>query len=134
MRARSSSATCSANATSGVPNTSGPPPSRSAGEGRRRTAFGRRLIEGIQDRDQQIEREEQQQERFRAGEEIRPVLQRAPVRAAAEREGEADQVEHAPWAYPRDREDRGVEQRVVAEQRDVAALAGRDQDRGEEAA
>ena len=114
---------------------SGPPlPLR--GRGHRWAACGHRLGQGsrMKHGQGQVEREEQQQERLGAGEEFRPVLQHAPHGADAEREGEADQVQHAPWPDPGDREHGGIEHGVVAEQGDMIAVTGRDQDRGEEAA
>ena len=86
----------------------------------------------IQDRYQQIEREEQQQERLGGGEVLRAVRQHAPQRADRKCEHEPEHVQHPPRPPPRDREDRRVQHRVVAEQGDVAALPRRQPDRREE--
>ncbi|KAG0773869.1 hypothetical protein G6F22_014520 [Rhizopus arrhizus] len=92
-----------------------------------------RLATRVQQRDQQVEREEQQQERFGAAELARRVLQHAPERTDAEREGEAQQVQRAPRTEPGNGEDARVEHRVVAEQAHVVATAGGQPQRRHEA-
>ncbi|MNT02772.1 hypothetical protein D3C72_1372790 [compost metagenome] len=92
-----------------------------------------RLPARIQQRNQQIEGEEQQQERFGAGELGRVVLQHAPEGADAEGERETEQVQHTPRATPGDGENARVEHGVVAEQPDVVAAAGGQPQRRHEA-
>ena len=96
-------------------------------------ALLRRLAPRVQDRDEQIEREEQQQERLGAGELVGVVLKHAPDRADAEGERETEQVQRPPRAPPGDGEDRGIEHGVVREQRHVVAAAGGQPDRCHEA-
>ena len=96
-------------------------------------AAARRLLARVQDRDRQVEGEEQQQERFGAGELVGVVLQHAPQRADAEGEGETQQVEDPPRPEPGDRQDRRIEHRVIGEQRHVVATAGGQPDRRHEA-
>ncbi len=88
----------------------------------------------IQQRDADIHQEEQDEERLGAREQRGTIGGHAPRGADREREHEAEQVQRAPRLEPRDREDPCVQQCVVAEQRDMVALAGRQQDRREEAA
>ena len=105
---------------------------RTAGNRRAGRAWPAGTAPCVQDRDQQVEREEQQQEWLGRGEVLRAVTQHAPERADGKREHEAEHVERAPRTPPRDREDRRVEHGVVAEQGDVAALPGRQPQRREE--
>ena len=86
----------------------------------------------IEQWNRQVKQEIQQQERLGTGEQFRPVLQHAPGGADAERRHEAQQVQHPPRALPRDSENGQVEHGVVTEQRHMAALAGRGEDRCEE--
>lgn len=88
----------------------------------------------IQQRDTDIHQEEQDEERLGAREQRGAIGRHAPRGADREREHEAEQVQRAPGLEPRDRENARVQQCVVAEQRDMVALAGRQQDRCEEAA
>ena len=86
-----------------------------------------------QDRNQQIHREEQHQERLRAGVFLRRIIEHAPGGRDAEGEGEAQQVEDPPGLVPGDAHDRRIQHRVIREQRDVVAAAGGQPDRREEA-
>ena len=87
MRSPSSSAACSANAISGLPNTS-VPSTRSRRVG---VALAR-----IQDRYREIDREEDDQKRFCAGEQCGLVAQHAPRRADHAGERKTEQIERAP--------------------------------------
>ena len=89
----------------------------------------------IEDRNQQIQREEQQQEGFGAGEFRRLVIEHAPHGANAEGEHETEQIEQSPRSFrrcPCDAENAEIQHRVIAEQRDVIAAAGGQPDRGHE--
>ncbi len=86
----------------------------------------------IQQCDARVHQEEQDQERLGARQQRRLIAQRPPCRGDAEGEHEAQQIQHPPGAEPCNGKDARVEQRVVAEQRDMAAGAGRDQDRRQE--
>ena len=87
-----------------------------------------------EDRDRDVHGKEKREERLGARQHLRPVVVRAPQRADAEGEGEAEDVQHAPGLDPGDNEDAGVQHRVVREEHHVAAAPGRGEDRREEAA
>ncbi len=80
------------------------------------------------------EQEEGDQEQLAAGVILGAVLEHAPGGADDEGAEKADQVQRAPGAVPGHRGDAQVEHQVVAEQGDMVAAAGRDQQRRSEAA
>lgn len=88
-------------------------------------------LQRIRHRDRHVHEEERDEEGFRRREEFRSEVLRAPQRRNAEREHEAHQVQRPPRSHPRHREHSAVEQRVVAEERDMVAAAGGQQDRRE---
>ena len=83
--------------------------------------------------DRSEEQEEQQQETLHARVERIVVVALRPGDGEREGRGGAEQVERAPGPEPRHQEDADVENREVAEQRDVVAAAGRDEHRRGEA-
>ena len=83
----------------------------------------------IEKTNRHVDRKERNQERLHSGVVLRRVLESAPCGSHAEGGQEAEQIEHAPRAQPGDDGNGYVQQQVVAEQRDVTALAGRQQDR-----
>ncbi len=113
-------------------------------EGRERESEDERAVEGAftaigsvageERRDREVRDEERREEGLRRRPEVRPVEARAPRGADREREREAGEVQHAPRPARGDRDDPGVQDGVVAEQRDVIARAGRREHRREEAA
>ena len=75
-----------------------------------------RAARGVQHGDRHVEQEEQDEERLDRREVLRPVEPAAPEQSEREREHEAQHVECAPRAHPRQREDRAVEDREVTEE------------------
>ena len=103
------------------------------GIGSLRCSLAARLAQRHQ-HDGHEEHEERDQEQLAADVMLWPVLEHAPGRADDEGAEKADQVQRAPGAVPGHRGDAQVEHQVVAEQRDMVAAAGRDQERRREAA
>ncbi len=87
------------------------------------------FLPGEQQADGQIHQEKQNQERFGAPEQFGRVSLHAPGEADTEGAEKADQVEDAPSLEPGDGKNAGVEQSEIAEQRNMAALSGRGQNR-----
>ncbi len=86
-----------------------------------------RTAQGVEHRDRDVEQEEHDEERLRRREILGPVPRHAPERPHEEGERESQQIEHAPGLEPRDAENAGVQQCVVAEEHHViAGLAGRE--------
>ena len=94
----------------------------------------RRLAQGVQNGDGLVEQEMQQQERLRAGPQFGCVVLVTPQTADQEGKDEADQVQFTPGTEPGNAENGAIEHQVIAEQRDMAALAGGSQHRRQEAA
>ena len=100
----------------------------------RLTLLGRRAgIAQLAPREQQadadIHQEQHDQKRLGAVEQLRLVRLHAPREADAEGGEEAHQIQQAPGLEPRNREDAGIQQNEIAEQRDMVAAAGRRQNR-----
>ena len=89
---------------------------------------------GIGNGDADVVQEEQCEEALHRQVELRLVAQHAPGGADGEGEREAKQVQCAPGTLEGDGQHAGIEQGVIAEQADMAALAGGSQDRRSEAA
>lgn len=87
-----------------------------------------RLALGIEHGNRDVEDEEEDQEELRRQVVVRHIARHAPARTDQEGERKAEQIEQPPGALERNRQDASVEQRVVGEQADVAALPGRGQD------
>ena len=92
------------------------------------------LPQGKTHADHQVERAEQQQERLDAVEQARLIAGHAPDHADHKGKGETEQIQLAPVLVPGDQRQSRVEQRVVAEQLDMVAFAGRGQHWRKEAA
>jgi hypothetical protein len=101
---------------------------------RRRAVQIQQFAAGKQQADRQIHQEEHNQKGLGAPEQGGCVGLEAPGKADAEGAEEADQVENAPGLEPGDGDDARIEQGKVTEQRDMAALSGRGQQRRREAA
>ena len=98
-----------------------------------RIACGERPAPRVKNRDGDVEDEEQRQERLHGRVMFRPVELATPDEPEHEGEREAHRIEHPPCLRPREREDRGVQQREIAEQQQGAAVVSH-QHRGQESA
>ena len=94
-----------------------------------RAAEPRRRVARIQHGGQQVNQHKQQQKELRAGVVLGLVFQNAPRRGDAKGGDKTHGVQNAPGALPGDEQDRQIQHRVIAEQRDMAAAPGREQQR-----
>ncbi len=93
-----------------------------------------RALHGVKDRDGRVEHEEEREEELCPGVVLGLVSRQTPGGAHEERAGEAQEVQDAPILEPGDRENTGVEDRVVGEEADEVAAVVRGQDRREKTA
>ena len=87
-----------------------------------------------QQRHQHVDQEKRQQEWLGGRIQLRPVLQHTPAGRDAESKQEADHVQRPPRLVACNRDNAAIQQQVITEQRHVAAVAGRSQQRRHETA